>query len=66
MEQNDAAGLDFGCHPLGNFICFQIFPLQAVPTGNGFKYYLWTIFGRYMPEGGAVIAPPFGMEIRVA
>ena len=37
VEQDDAAGLDFARHPFRNIRRRQVFPVQAVTTGNGCK-----------------------------
>ena len=44
VKQNDGAGLDFACHPLGDLRCGQLLPVQTVHAGNGFKSYIvWGI-----------------------
>ena len=37
MEQHNGAGLDLGGDPLGNFSCWKIIPVQAVPAGKRFR-----------------------------
>lgn len=37
MEQDDGAGLDLACHPLGDLRRGQLLPVQTVPAGKGCK-----------------------------
>ena len=37
VEQDDGAGTDLACDPLGDVRCGQVLPVQTVPAGSGWK-----------------------------